>query len=113
MMSTSQIAEGNLKTCPFYFIVSGVHVLQKIMVTSSPEDVLERQNLVECESPACIFFTSGTTGHPKASAISHFTIVNEINQSWGTDCDQFYERLCVPVPIYFIYGYMNATMHIL
>jgi fatty-acyl-CoA synthase len=95
------------------FVAPGVHLLQQIPLTSSIDDVAARQNLLDADSPACIFFTSGTTGSPKAATLTHFAIVNEINHSWGTDIDNFYERICLPVPIYFSFGYINATMQIL
>ena len=105
----------SIKLIPLVMSITadGVHLLQQIPLTHSFDDVTARQCSLDRDSAACIFFSSGSTGVPKPATLTHFAIVNDINQPWGTDCDRFYERVCLPIPIHFIFGYLNATLHIL
>ncbi|KAH8412882.1 hypothetical protein KR009_006446, partial [Drosophila setifemur] len=73
------------------------------------EEVAKTQSKIVPESPCNIQFTSGTTGNPKAAALSHFNFVNNgihvgnRNQLEG-------ERICVQVPLFHAYGVVITIM---
>lgn len=86
------------------------------------QDVLEMAEKIDCSQldrltssqdvhdPVNIQFTSGTTGAPKAVALSHHNIVNN---SWSTaQIMEFTEndRLCMVVPLYHCFGTVLASL---
>ncbi|CAF1601849.1 unnamed protein product [Didymodactylos carnosus] len=63
------------------------------------------------DHPLFIFFSSGTTGQPKAVVHTNFAVLNcvaNIYQHSG----RFLSRLCVPVPIFHILGEVHGTLSI-
>ena len=65
---------------------------------------------VDFESAANIQFTSGTTGNPKGTVLTHHNIVNNgyflgQHMKYGLT-----DRLCVQVPLYHCFGMVMATM---
>ncbi len=68
------------------------------------------QNTLQFDDPINIQFTSGTTGTPKASTLTHHNIVNNAwfvgAQMKLTDAD----RMCIPVPMYHCFGMVLGTL---
>ncbi|XP_060529031.1 medium-chain acyl-CoA ligase ACSF2, mitochondrial-like [Cylas formicarius] len=67
--------------------------------------IKESQNLILMDEPAHIQFTSGTTGQPKAAAVSHFSMVNNsyyIGQR--SELDRKHHTICVQTPLFHAIG---------
>lgn len=65
---------------------------------------------LQFDDPINIQFTSGTTGRPKAAALTHHNIVNNAYftglQMRLTEAD----RMCIPVPMYHCFGMVLGTL---
>ena len=68
------------------------------------------QAALDPHDPINIQYTSGTTGHPKGATLSHHNIVNNaylIGEVCGyTEAD----RICVPVPLFHIFGMVIGNL---
>ncbi|CRK94406.1 CLUMA_CG007913, isoform A [Clunio marinus] len=95
----------------------GVISFNEILSSSSENDVIEVEKIQSKISPdsACnIQFSSGTTGQPKAAAISHLSMINNgydlgIRQAMH----QNYRRICLNNPFFHAYGLVIAMMNAL
>ncbi|MEX3007245.1 AMP-binding protein [Hoeflea sp. TYP-13] len=70
----------------------------------------ELQSLLQFDDPINIQFTSGTTGSPKATTLTHHNIVNNayfsgLQMELGPD-----DRMCIPVPMYHCFGMVLGTL---
>jgi fatty-acyl-CoA synthase len=65
---------------------------------------------LQFDDPINIQFTSGTTGTPKASALTHHNILN--NAFFAAKQMDFSERdrLCIPVPMYHCFGMVLGSL---
>ena len=77
---------------------------------TSREGLAELAPRLQFDDPINIQFTSGTTGRPKAAALTHHNIVNNAYftglQMRLTDAD----RMCIPVPMYHCFGMVLGTL---
>lgn len=68
------------------------------------------QDQLQFDDPINIQFTSGTTGTPKASTLTHHNIVNNAYfvglQMKLTEAD----KMCIPVPMYHCFGMVLGTL---
>jgi fatty-acyl-CoA synthase len=68
------------------------------------------QNTLQFDDPINIQFTSGTTGTPKASTLTHHNIVNN---AWFVGAQMkltYADRMCIPVPMYHCFGMVLGTL---
>ncbi len=65
---------------------------------------------LDFDDPINIQFTSGTTGAPKAAALTHHNIVNNGNLSAEIMKFTSRDRLCIPVPMYHCFGMVLGTL---
>jgi fatty-acyl-CoA synthase len=65
---------------------------------------------VDFESPANIQFTSGTTGNPKGTVLTHHNIVNNGYLLGQHMHYSVADRVCVQVPLYHCFGMVMATL---
>lgn len=65
---------------------------------------------LQCDAPACIQFTSGTTGTPKGTVLSHHGMVNAAAQFAAGMRMGAADRLCVPVPFFHVFGYVGCAV---
>jgi fatty-acyl-CoA synthase len=76
----------------------------------SDEQLAEREATPECDDPINIQYTSGTTGFPKGTLLSHRNILNNGRfcalQLRYTEED----RVCVPVPFYHCFGMVIGNL---
>lgn len=76
----------------------------------SNEELNERQANLDFDDVINIQYTSGTTGFPKAAALTHFNILN--NGYFVGEMMKFTDkdRLCIPVPFYHCFGMVMSNL---
>jgi fatty-acyl-CoA synthase len=62
------------------------------------------------DAPINIQFTSGTTGAPKATTLTHHNMVNNALMSASILRFSSEDRLCIPVPMYHCFGMVLGTL---
>ncbi|CAF0926522.1 unnamed protein product [Adineta steineri] len=73
--------------------------------------LIERQASVDPDSALAIFFTSGTTGQPKAATLTNFGILNLVRAQWEL-LNPFYHRVCVPIPMFHIFAEISGVLNV-
>ncbi|XP_058455107.1 medium-chain acyl-CoA ligase ACSF2, mitochondrial-like [Malaya genurostris] len=69
------------------------------------------QPSISPDSGACLLFTSGTTGKPKAALLSHFGLVNNGSHgAYRNELERKQHRICVHVPLFHVFGLVLGTM---
>jgi fatty-acyl-CoA synthase len=71
----------------------------------------ERQASVNPDSAVAIFFTSGTTGQPKAATLTNFNMVN-MSQAVTQHLGQYLTRLCAPIPMFHIFSEVVGVLSV-
>jgi fatty-acyl-CoA synthase len=71
----------------------------------------ERQASVNPDSPVAIFYTSGTTGKPKAATLTNFNMVN-MSQNITQHLGQYFTRLCAPIPMFHIFSEVVGVLSV-
>ncbi|MFV0482924.1 MAG: AMP-binding protein [Bacteroidales bacterium] len=89
------------------------HDWEKLITTGSritDEELEDIEASLEFDEPINIQYTSGTTGFPKGTTLSHHNILNNgffIGERLGyTEND----RVCIPVPLYHCFGMVLGNM---
>lgn len=81
-----------------------------LAASSHWQQIEDLQQQLQFDDPINIQFTSGTTGTPKASTLTHHNIVNNAHfvglQMKLTEAD----RMCIPVPMYHCFGMVLGTL---
>jgi fatty-acyl-CoA synthase len=93
---------------------SGLHSYNELIkrgAKSSHHKLNERQASVNPDLPASIFYTSGTTGQPKAATLTNFGMINLLHAQWEL-FGPFFSRLCVPIPMFHIFAEMLGVLSI-
>lgn len=74
--------------------------------------VAERQRKLNVNNPINIQFTSGTTGAPKGTTLTHKNLINNAYHSGQTLCLTPDDILCLPLPLYHCFAMVlgNLTM---
>jgi fatty-acyl-CoA synthase len=94
--------------------LSGLHSYNDLIrrgAKLSQKKLNERQASVNPDSPVAIYFTSGTTGQPKAVTLTNFGILNLLHAQWDV-YGRFFSRLCVPIPMFHIFAEMVGVLSI-
>lgn len=69
------------------------------------------QNKIQSNSCCNIQFTSGTTGKPKATMLSHYNFINNgIHVGYRHEFDKDYHKICVQVPLFHAFGVLIGIM---
>ncbi|CAF2539795.1 unnamed protein product [Rotaria sp. Silwood2] len=96
--------------------ISGTHSYNDLIERGaklSYNKLNERQASVNPDSPVAIYYTSGTTGQPKAATLTNFGILNLVHAQWE-HLGRFFTRLCVPIPMFHMFaevvGVLNAAV---
>ncbi len=71
----------------------------------------ERQASVNPDSPASIFYTSGTTGQPKAATSTNFGTLNLVKAQWE-HFGPYFSRLCVPIPMFHMFSEIVGVLNV-
>lgn len=76
----------------------------------SQEELTKLQSKLSFDDPINIQYTSGTTGYPKGTALSHHNILN--NSYFTADVMKFTDRdrLIIPVPLYHCFGMVLGNL---
>lgn len=93
---------------------TGVHFYKNLVQQGAqmPHKKLnERQASVNPDSPVAIFYTSGTTGQPKAATLTNFGIINLVRAQWE-HLGKYFTRLCVPIPMFHIFAEVVGLLNI-
>ena len=69
----------------------------------SHQSLNERQASIGSDTPLAIFYTSGTTGQPKAATLTNFNMINMV-QNVRDHLGKYFTRLCVPIPMFHIFS---------
>ncbi|XP_062547096.1 medium-chain acyl-CoA ligase ACSF2, mitochondrial-like [Armigeres subalbatus] len=92
----------------------GTISLTDILKIASEEEISKIEALQPTISPdsgACLLFTSGTTGKPKAALLSHFGLINNgSHAAVRLELDRKQSRICVQVPLFHVFGISLGLM---
>ncbi|MFJ9428020.1 AMP-binding protein [Streptomyces sp. NPDC101490] len=69
-----------------------------------------RPELLSCDEPVNIQYTSGTTGFPKGATLSHHNILNNGYFVGEMIAYDERDRICVPVPFYHCFGMVMGNL---
>ncbi len=76
-----------------------------------PDSALaKRAQVLSCDDPINIQYTSGTTGFPKGSTLSHHNILNNGYFVGGLLAYTEQDRVCLPVPFYHCFGMVMGNL---
>lgn len=96
--------------------ISGAHSYNDLVENGakiSHAKLNEWQASVNPDSPASIFFTSGTTGQPKAATLTNFGMLNLAFAQWE-HLSPYFTRICVPIPMFHVFaevvGILNTAV---
>jgi fatty-acyl-CoA synthase len=84
-----------------------------VMKLGQPQDFTRLQELAEELQPddaINIQFTSGTTGSPKGTTLSHFNILNNAYFTARAMKLAASDRMCIPVPLYHCFGMVMGNL---
>ncbi|CAF4019400.1 unnamed protein product, partial [Rotaria sp. Silwood1] len=94
--------------------VPGTHSyvdLLKRGAQTSHTKLTERQASVDPDSAVAIFYTSGTTGQPKAATLTNFGMLNLVRAQWEL-LSPFYSCVCVPIPMFHIFAATSGVLNV-
>ncbi|CAF0724509.1 unnamed protein product [Didymodactylos carnosus] len=93
--------------------ISGTHSFNELLNRGGnrrQHDLVVRQNSIDSDAPAAIYFTSGTTGKPKAATLTNFNMLNTAVACYEhIGC--FFTRLCVPIPMFHGFAEIAGTLN--
>ncbi|CAF1113515.1 unnamed protein product [Rotaria sordida] len=75
------------------------------------DQLAERQASINPDSPLEIFYTSGTTGQPKAATLTNFSVLNLVRAQWEL-LGRFYTHMCVSTPMFHILAEVCAILNV-
>ncbi|UJR35855.1 hypothetical protein I4U23_028599 [Adineta vaga] len=87
-------------------ISKGIHSYDNLLqygANISHFKLQQRQASIDAHTPLAIFYTSGTTGQPKAATLSNFCMVN-MSQNLHQHLGEYFTRLCTPIPMFHIFS---------
>ena len=93
---------------------SGAHSYNELVAHGSSlshEKLNARQASVNPDASVAIFYTSGTTGQPKAATLTNFGMLNLVHAQWE-HYGPFFTRLCVPIPMFHIYAAVVGVLNV-
>ncbi|XP_066600678.1 medium-chain acyl-CoA ligase ACSF2, mitochondrial [Prorops nasuta] len=94
--------------------ISGAHRFCDVECSASRveiEAIGAEQSDISCRSSANVQFTSGTTGHPKATLLSHKSLVNNSRQvAHRAELGVGYNKICFNVPFFHAFGLLSGYL---
>jgi len=95
-------------------VPSGIHSYQDLLQRGaklSHERLSQRQASVNPDTPISIFYTSGTTGQPKAATLTNFGVINLVHAQWE-HFHHLFARVCVPIPMFHIFSEVVGVLNV-
>ena len=92
----------------------GIHSYNELVAhggSLSHEKLNARQASVNPDAPFAIFYTSGTTGQPKAATLTNFGVLNLVHAQWEL-YGRYFTRLCAPTPMFHIFSQVGAMLNV-
>jgi long-chain acyl-CoA synthetase len=106
-----QVKESDLPELQYILIAEGTAKkgisLDRLIANASPEATTEE---MESHSPACIVYTSGTTGFPKGATLSHGNIISNMYSHSFCCGMESHDKLLLYVPLFHCFG-QNAVLN--
>ncbi|CAF0972162.1 unnamed protein product [Adineta steineri] len=96
------------------YIPSGIHLYNDLVRKGAgkrQEERRKRQSEMNGDTPVAIFYTSGTTGQPKAATLTNFNLLNTSVPMYYTH-PEYMSRVCCPVPTFHLFGEGGGTLNI-
>ncbi|CAF1197418.1 unnamed protein product [Didymodactylos carnosus] len=93
--------------------VSGTHSYNYLLnrgANKRQNELFERQNFLDPDTPLAIYFTSGTTGSPKAAILTNFNMANN-GRVFKLLYSDYFEKLCCPIPLFHVFGEVCGTLN--
>ncbi|CAF0780132.1 unnamed protein product [Adineta ricciae] len=93
----------------------GVHLYTDLINKGAgrhQKERVERQSLMDGDTPVAIFYTSGTTGQPKAATLTNLNLLNSSVPLYYCHNSAFMSRVCCPIPTFHIFGEAAGTLNI-
>jgi long-chain acyl-CoA synthetase len=108
---SEQVSEVGLAELQYILIAEGRAnkgiSLAQLMANASPDACAVE---MDCQAPACILYTSGTTGFPKGATLSHGNVVSNIYSANRCYRIQKSDRLLLYLPLFHCFG-QNAILN--
>lgn len=73
-------------------------------------ELQEREASLEFDDPISLQYTSGTTGMPKGTMLTHHNMVNNAFFAGASMKLTHHDRLCIPVPFYHCFGMVLSNL---
>ncbi|CAF2392905.1 unnamed protein product [Rotaria sp. Silwood2] len=111
ILTAGDYGKGNESTSR---ILGRIHLYSDLIrkgAGSRQEKRRERQSQFDGDTPLAIFYTSGTTGQPKAATLTNSNLLNVSIPLYYTH-PTFMSRTCCPVPAFHIFGEVGGTLNI-
>ena len=87
--------------------------LEAMATDASLEELARREERADPSGVSDILYTSGTTGTPKGVMLTHDQVVRIAYAAAYSRAVEDGRRLCYPMPMYHVFGYMECLMTVL
>ncbi|UJR35367.1 hypothetical protein I4U23_028124 [Adineta vaga] len=96
-------------------VPSGMHSYDDLIrkgAGRNQEERRKRELQMDGDTPVAIFYTSGTTGQPKAATLTNSNLLNSSVPLYYSHNPAFMSRACCPIPAFHIFGEIGGTLNI-
>lgn len=94
--------------------IKGTFLYDEVMGISSEQHIHQAEDIsktLQYDDPVNIQFTSGTTGYPKATTLTHHGLVNNARFfGYILECHKEDSVMCLPIPLYHCAGTVGGSL---